>query len=140
MNIFISHAQADEALARKLADALRENGHEVWDNRQLLPGESWAGKTAEALQNSDAMVVLLTPEGLQSANVQLEIGYALGKSEYEGRLVPVVVERGEMVAARNIPWVLQRLQVVHLHELNPEGIAQIVQALRNAPQVLAALQ
>lgn len=61
MKVFISHTQQDDAIARKIADALQKDSLDVWDNRYLMPGDNWAGKVSQALEESNAMVVLVTP-------------------------------------------------------------------------------
>ena len=54
-------------LARRVGDALEEAGLEVWDaERDVLPGDNLALEAGQALQDSDAMVVLLTPAGVRS--------------------------------------------------------------------------
>ena len=72
MKVFISYAPVDAELARRVADVLKAAGFQVWDNSQVLPGDNWGAKLAEALQDSEAMVVLLTPNSLRSPNIQFE--------------------------------------------------------------------
>jgi hypothetical protein len=55
MKEFISHANGDEKLVRRVADFLRQTGFEVWDNTQILPGDNWAASIATALEESEAM-------------------------------------------------------------------------------------
>jgi hypothetical protein len=134
MNVFISYAHSDETLARKLAEALRAKGIDAWDDRHILPGDNWASVVSEALQKSDAMVVLLRPEGLRFGNQQFDIDYALGKSAYRGRLIPALVEPESAFSEVPIPWFLRTLKMVQLHEPahEQEGIEQITEALRMA--------
>ena len=49
MKVFISRASTDAKLAKRVADVLKEAGFEVWDDTQILPGENWGEKLAEAL-------------------------------------------------------------------------------------------
>ena len=44
----------------------------------MLPGHNWAAKVAQALDESQAMVVLLTLAAVNSPNVRREMEYALG--------------------------------------------------------------
>ena len=61
MKVFISYAQQDAALAGRVAEALQGDGLEVWNaERNLLPGDNWAAEVGRALEESEAMVVLLT--------------------------------------------------------------------------------
>jgi TIR domain len=92
MKVFISYAQSDEKLAEKVGDILKKSGLTVWDyRRDILPGDLWSEKASQALRDSDAMVVLLTPEAARSKQVRSEIDYALTQNTFKNRLIPVVV-------------------------------------------------
>jgi predicted nucleotide-binding protein len=70
MKVFISYAHNDMPLAKRVTNALEQSGLDVWDaEREILPGDNWAKKIAKALEESDAMVVLLTPDALSSKTV-----------------------------------------------------------------------
>lgn len=132
MKVFISHAGADKAFARKVVAGLEEAGFEAWDaSREILPGDNWADKTARALQESEAMVVLLSPDALRSGSVRREIDYALGEQRYSNRLIPVLPKE---LDEEEIPWILRHLGMVQLGEdvKEEEGIHQIAQALLEA--------
>ena len=134
MKVFISYAPVDAELARRVADVLRASGFQVWDNSQILPGDNWGAKLAEALQDSEAMVVLLTPNSLRSPNIQFEVGYALGNKDYKDRVVPVIAAPPDQLANEDIPWVLNRFQVIHLkdEDRDEEGLQRIAQVLQAA--------
>jgi len=135
MKVFISHANEDMAIARRIADGLKKMGLEAWlAESEILPGENFAAMISDALDDSQAMVVIITPNALRSPWVRQEIEYALGKQSYSGRVVPVVAgPAGEMPSDR-IPWILRRLQMIVLPDAEPqdEGIRQIAAALRKA--------
>ncbi|MDE0679214.1 MAG: toll/interleukin-1 receptor domain-containing protein [Gammaproteobacteria bacterium] len=115
MKVFLSHSHTDAPLAARISEALEESGLQVWDSdRNLLPGDNWAGETARALEESDAMVVLLTPAAVSSPYVKREIEYALGSKNYSNRLIPVVVGNPDSFPANKIPWILQRMNWVGL--------------------------
>lgn len=133
MKVFISHAHKDAPLARTVATILRESGLDVWDEEyEIMPGENWAEKISEALRESEAMVVLLTPEALESSNVLWEIGYALGKESYEKRLIPVIVGNPDRLPQEKLPWILRHLRMVNLpeHGKDEASIRQIALALK----------
>lgn len=135
MKVFISHVHNDEALAQKIVEILEEAGLEVWDDtREILPGDNWAEQVAQALKESEAMVVLLTPEATRSRWVRREIEYALGEERYSKRLIPVLVGDPADFPQEAIPWILWRLQMIKLSEYDKEeeGIRQIVQTLLEA--------
>jgi len=135
MKVFINYSHKDAALAAQLADRLKDAGLEAWfDKWEILPGDNWAEKTSEGLKESDAMVVLLTPNALDSDAVQNNISYALGDESFNQRLVPVMVEDVERVAADRIPWILKKLKPVSLGKdrAKDAGFAAIVKALKEA--------
>lgn len=87
--VFLSHASADKATAFQIARCALEIGVEIylfeWDAR---PGESVTDKIKQAIDQADAVVVLLTPTSQTSAYTHQEIGYA----EKGGKLiVPMVL-------------------------------------------------
>ena len=132
MKVFISHAYTDDPFVRKVADGLEKVGLEVWDaTREILPGDNWADKVARALEESEAMVVLLTPDALRSNWVSWEIQYALGEQRYRNRLISVIVGDPEELPEEDIPWILRRLQMIDISEYDEEeeGINQIAQTL-----------
>jgi hypothetical protein len=132
MKVFISHAHTDEPLVKKVAAALEDAGLEVWDDtRETMPGDNWANKVAQALQESEAMVVLLTPDALRSNWVRRDIEYALGEPGYRKRLIPVFVGDPEEIPNEDVPWILWHLRIIKLaeHAKEEEGIRQIAQAL-----------
>ena len=135
MKVFISHAYTDDPFVRKVVAGLEEVGLEVWDaTREILPGDNWADKVARALKESEAMVVLLTPDALRSNWVSWEIQYALGEQSYRNRLISVIVGDSEELPKENVPWILRRLQMIDMSEYDEEeeGINQIAQTLLEA--------
>lgn len=131
MQVFLSYSHADAPLAREVTDYLRGEGLRVWNAEdEILPGDNWAARVGEALEQSDAMVVLLTPHSFESQWIMHDIQYALGNLNFKGRLVPVIVGSDEMEAER-LPWVLKRLNVVRLPDENADeqALSQIAHAL-----------
>jgi len=109
MKIFLSHARKDSQLARKLADLLTQAGFSVWlPEEEIAPGDNWAKKIGKALEESECMVILLTPNALESDWLRQNIEYALGSKKYEGRLFSVFVAPSPEIGKR-VPWILQKL-------------------------------
>ena len=132
MQVFISHASTDAKLAKRVAHVLQEAGFQVWDETQILPGDNWGTQLAEALQESEAMVVLLTPNSLHSPNLSHEVGYALGEEGYKGRVIPVLAASPEQLPKEDIPWILHKFHIIQLQdqEKDEEGLRSIAQALQ----------
>lgn len=108
MKIFLSYAASDRQVAGRLAEGLRCEGLEVWAaEKEVLPGDNYGLQIGRALESAEAMAVLVSPESMQSASVQSEINYALGASNFAGRLIPVIVR-----PTRSMPWIMERFPSV----------------------------
>jgi len=132
MKVFISHSQETSALAKKVSEALRLAGLDVWSDQEILPGDNWAEKIGQALESAQAMVVLLTPDALNSPNVLWDIEYALGRKTFHKRLIPVLVGSEGSIPPQKLPWILKHLDVIKLpaYGKQEEGIERIAQALQ----------
>jgi hypothetical protein len=105
MRVYLSHAQEDRDFARDLASRLEGQGLDVWFAAdETMPGENVALIVGEALEKSDAMIVLVSPAAARSEWVRNEITFAIGSPRYKDRLIPVVLQ-----PTRGMPWVLQQL-------------------------------
>jgi hypothetical protein len=107
MQVFISHAGADQGLARELANRLAEAGYGTWTNEELFPGDNWALEMGKALERSEAMIVLVSPESTRSEQVNRDIQFAIGSLQYENRLIPVQVRK-----TAGVPRSLDRFQPI----------------------------
>ena len=129
MKVFLSYAHADAALAERVSKALTDSGLEVSDpRRDHLPGDNWAGEVARALEESEAMVLLLTP-GPMSPEVKRNIEYALGSKNYSNRLIPVVVGDPKLFPTTVIPWIVRRMPRFELDDSEPPKVEQIAEAI-----------
>src|SRR5262245_34503138 len=95
MRIFISHVADDAEAADQLGRSLAARGHEVVVR----------DTGATALNSADAMVVLVSPQALDSPFVRHEIEFALESPRFADRLIPVVIAE-----AANAPWILRKLR------------------------------
>jgi hypothetical protein len=138
MKVFISYAsKKDEPLADKIVASLEEAGLDAWyKKREILPGDNWAEKIGTGLRDSNAMVVLVTPDALESEAVQSSISYALSERAFRHRLIPVIVgDADEVVDLDNkMPWILKHLRTFKLSKEgeNQERFKEIAQALKDA--------
>lgn len=133
MKVFISHAFTEAKLAKRVADSLKEDGFQVWDSAEILPGDNWGDKLAKALQEAEAMVVLLTPESLKSFNVVSDISYAIGEENYQGRVIPVIASSLDNLDREHIPWILKKFRMIYVPNLEQDNqqLKEITQALKN---------
>ena len=77
-NVFLSYAMADTALAAQVAQSLGKSGIDTpLFHAGLKPGDSYVEQLRKGLQNSDAVVIVLSDASVNSANVMAELGAAL---------------------------------------------------------------
>jgi hypothetical protein len=133
MKVFISYSQESAALAKKVRLALEQAGFDAWDQQEhIYPGDNWAEKLGQALNESEAMVVLVTQEALSSMNVRRDISFALGQQAFSNRLIPVLIGDDGDSLMEKMPWILRTLNVIKLpgSKQQEEGIDRIAQALQ----------
>ena len=121
--VFLSYAARDRSLAETLVRDLHGAGFDVWSDHEVLPGDNWARKVADALEESEAMVVIVSPAAAKSERVRREVQFALGSPRYAGRLIPVVVGPTREM------WILSKLQPVTAKKHKGELSQQVIEAL-----------
>jgi hypothetical protein len=93
--IFISYAQRDRGIVKRLADALQSAGLSVWlDESSILPGSELPDAILQEVRSADAVLVVVTEASLASAWVQRETEWAAARAHENGiLLVPVFVDK-----------------------------------------------
>jgi len=77
MQVFFSYSLADREFALQLAKEITSRGLRVWMSAdELLPGENPWLTIGKALEDSHALVVLLSPESVKSELLNSELEYA----------------------------------------------------------------
>jgi predicted RNA-binding protein with PIN domain len=135
MKVFISYSSKDETLATRIVASLEAAGLDAWySKREIMPGDNWAEKIANGLRESNAMVVLVTPDALESDAVQSSISYALSERAFSKRLIPVIVGDSADFAKDRIPWIFNRLKTIKLSKDGgtKEQFKKIAQVLKDA--------
>ncbi|MEM6656091.1 MAG: toll/interleukin-1 receptor domain-containing protein [Planctomycetota bacterium] len=127
LQVFLSSSPEGRELVPAVARKLKASGYRVFDPSESIEiGGDWYDKTREALEKSNAMVALLTPNSSGSRHLNREIEHALFDQRYEGRLLPVLV-RDTGQDLRDVPSVLRRIQLLQLDpKQSPELMAEEV--------------
>jgi len=130
--VFISYAQADKAVARRVADTLQGAGLKVWfDEWALMPGDSIAHRIEEALQASDILLVLLSPAAVGSDWVAKEWNAALS-SDLRSRAVTVIPA---LIADCRIPLYLANRKYLDLRTNLDAGVRDLIHQLGVVPDI-----
>ncbi len=125
MKAYLSYERPDRDLAKELFDGLQKAGHEVWfDEYELDPGYVWGRKIDKALKTSQAMIVLISPDSMNSKEVRREIEYALVTQNFAFRVLPVYVKPTD-----HVPWYLKSLKGVHVGADHGKAVRQVKTAL-----------
>jgi len=106
--VFISAAASDAPLVRELATRLHAAGVDSWDaTSHALPGANVSADLGRALDDAEALIVLISPAAMKSRMVRHDIQFALGQERFKDRLIPVLVKQ---TPSDEIPWILRTLQ------------------------------
>ena len=92
--IFISYSRKDLTFVKKLANDLRQVGFEVWyDLSGLEAGKNWGREIQAALHNSQVLIVVISPNSLESRWVEREYLFA---EKLNLKIIPLLYETCEM--------------------------------------------
>jgi TolB-like protein/tetratricopeptide (TPR) repeat protein len=91
VSVFLSYSRDDRPVAEKIIAALQSDGFDVWWDGLLDGGVAFAGKTEEALERADAVVVLWSHRSTQSHWVKDEAT----RGRDRGCLVPASIDGTE---------------------------------------------
>ncbi|MGH7596877.1 MAG: toll/interleukin-1 receptor domain-containing protein [bacterium] len=118
-DIFISYPHKEREWVRRFVEALENHNLKVWfDEKIILPGESFVEKLREGLPNSNTMVYIVTPEVINSRWALMELGGALGLKK---PVIPIVSEDvpvGELVPPiRRRRWLIKGDPLTNANEV-----------------------
>lgn len=88
--VFLSYARADFFFAQLARLKLEQEGIQVWaDTAKLRPGDDWKLEIDQGIDDSSALIVILSPSAMQSSYVTYEWASAMGKGK---PIIPVLIE------------------------------------------------
>jgi hypothetical protein len=122
-HVFLSYAREDQAIATVLRNRLDRHGLVVWSDHSLRPGIDWVDTISQALDQAAAVVVVVTPNSVNSEWVTREWSAALRSSK---RVIPVLASGA---GYEDLPRELGRVQAVDLGADLEGGVEQIVAAV-----------
>jgi len=97
--IFISYSRKDMDFVRKLAGDLEKAGYDVWwDISDLRGGDDWVRQIPEAIRLSQFVLVVLTPDSVESEWVRKEYTQALSLRK---KIIPIMLVPGAVPFALN---------------------------------------
>lgn len=123
--IFLSHAHQDAEFAQKLAKDLKSKGWDVWiAPDSIRPGERWIEAINRGLEESSILLLVVTPEAVNSKWVRREVGVAI-EMQHEGlmRVIPLDVK------AATVPPLWRSYQRISFRNGYKTGQQQLLQTL-----------
>ena len=124
--VFISYSSKDKSFARRLAGDLNNLGHEVWfDEWRLTVGQNIPLEIDSGIRSSDFLVLILTPEAIESTWVENEWSTKYWSEIETGRiaLLPALKEDCQ------IPAILSPRKYADFRKNYSIGLVQLCQAL-----------
>jgi WD40 repeat protein len=86
--VFISYAREDQPFVRRLQSALEDRDLSAWvDWEDIPPTAEWMREVEAAIEGSDSLLFVVSPESVASPTCRREIDHAAAQHK---RLVPVV--------------------------------------------------
>jgi hypothetical protein len=89
-HVFVSYSGEDGDFADSMVRQLHDNGFEVWiDTERLAAGDDWRQGIDEALKQSFAVIVVMSPEAKSSEYVTYEWAFAIGLGKM---VIPILIK------------------------------------------------
>lgn len=98
VTVFLSYAQKDHDMADRIRRSLSDHDYSVWFDSSLAPGSDWMQEITQAIDEAVArgfVLVLLSPNSMESGWVQREVQYSLekaSKSAHGANIIPLMID------------------------------------------------
>ena len=125
--IFLSYSHNDTLLMQQVRDSLHTRGLKVWTDEDLEPGTpNWMIAIQHAIEESVAMIVIMTPDAASSIWVAREIGLA----HDEGKPIFPLLAKGTKSEATPVKLILGAVQFIDIRTTAfSTGIDSLVKVL-----------
>lgn len=107
-DIYISYSWKNANIIWSTIRQLKESNLSIWIDTDLIPGMEWQNVQDKKLKQSRALVVMVSPEAIQSQGVQHEVDFALANNI---PILPVILNGN-----------VQHPSLRHIQHLNIEAV------------------
>lgn len=124
--VFISHSSKDKAIATRIAEDLRAEGHWVWlDAWRIMVGQCIVREIEEGIEAADFVLLLLSNHAVESQWVDREWRAAYWDEVKEDSIVilPACIEQCR------IPKLLQTKKYAAIYESYERGLDEVLDAV-----------
>jgi translation elongation factor EF-1beta len=122
--ISLSYSHQDADLAARIVDRFQQAGIGA-DRAELQPGDSWFNSLEQAFEDTDGVLLVLSPASLKSAWVTREYQYALSTEK------PLYIVLTEALPTEDIPYGLRNLQYVDLTHDFDSNLNKLIESIHN---------
>ncbi len=107
--VFISYAEEDRVRMEKIRNSLRRESITVWTNKtDIQTGEAFDEAIKRGIEQADNLVLLLSPDSVNSTYCQRELDLAVSLNK---RIIPLLVQETD---PNQVPIALRELQYIDL--------------------------
>ena len=125
-NIFMSYSRREVGFIDDLTNRLEKEGFKVWlDYRTLVPGTPWKGQIDAGLNDSEAVLLVVSKASMASKYVELEWRHFLDKKK---RLILLIFE------AVDLPKELEAYEWVDFRGSYEKGLRELLSQLEKPIQ------
>jgi len=122
--VFISYSRRDSLFAENLVEYLQSKGYRIWIATNIQPGVDWARQIQQALESSEVMILLISPDSLISNFVAFEYEWFLDNGK---PILPILIQN---IDQGELPPPLMRIQYLDCRDgLNERNLQQLTHAL-----------
>src|SRR5574339_925485 len=87
--LFVSYSRKDSIAARKLIEAFKSMGQEVWvDWEAIPPAVDWLEQIFRGIEEADEFIFMISPDSIASEVCKVEVGRAVLNNK---RIIPIVL-------------------------------------------------
>lgn len=117
--IFVSYSSKDQTFVDAMFDRLKSSGHYSWLNTESIPkGEQWLEEMRRGLQETDLLILVVSPDSMKSKWVKeewktfLKAGKKVLPVLFRESKVPKILGKIEMIKADHHGWYSKLLKTV----------------------------
>lgn len=128
--VFVSHSSKDDELVNQIQGIMGANKLDLWvDHQRLAYGKDWENEITQALEESAAGLLIVSPKALDSHNCRGERQFFIRKHEQREKHLYVILT--EDVELKHLPFNITPIQFIKLGG-NMEGrLAPLIRQMKN---------
>ena len=120
--VFISYSHQDVEYAKKIAKSLAGSGLAVWTTQKIEPGMELTKAIQKSLDESSAVLVLLSENWEHSKWAAFELGAAYAKGK---KIIPIVLSK----QFKSIPLMLSQFKYLDATNLDESTFAKKIEEI-----------